>query len=86
MITPEELSEIKKRSERYAKLLNNPTSEMTKYLSDIGLMCIVDIPLLIAEIETINTDVILGKSIKLVFFDEYASIEPVVWENLIGPR
>ena len=33
-----------------------------------------------------NTDVILGKSIKLVFFDEYASIEPVVWENLIEPR
>ena len=54
MITPAELSEIKKRSERYAKLLNNPTSEMTKYLSDIGLMCIVDIPLLIAEIETLT--------------------------------
>ena len=86
MITPAELSEIKKRSERYAKLLNNPTSEMTKHLSDIGLMCIVDIPLLIAEIETINTDVILGKSINLVFFDEYASIEPVLWENLIDPR
>ena len=33
-----------------------------------------------------NTDVILGKSINLVFFDEYASIEPVVWENMIEPR
>ena len=33
-----------------------------------------------------NTDVILGKSINLVFFDEYASIEPVVWESLIEPR
>ena len=57
MITPTELSEIKNRSERYAKLLNNPTSEMTKYLSDIGLMCIVDIPLLIAEIETLTFDI-----------------------------
>ena len=33
-----------------------------------------------------NTDVILGKSINLVFFDEYASIETVLWENLIEPR
>ena len=29
---------------------------------------------------------ILGTSIKLVFLDEYATIEPIIWENLIEPR
>ena len=51
-LTSEELSKIRKRSEDYARSLLQGCEEIpVDELSDIGLMCVVDIPRLIGTIE-----------------------------------
>lgn len=54
-ITPEEIATIKDRSERYRKnLLGDETQIPVDSLSDIGMMCIVDIPRLISHIQSFS--------------------------------
>lgn len=55
-MNPKELNEIKDRAAAYAKTLGNSTGEMIKDLSNIGLIAVVDVPRLIAEIKTHNVE------------------------------